>query len=242
MSFVRLAIGSTFSGRRRQSTSPSFTSNTRPARGGFRRRTCTASPPARGTSGTGSAGTSGAGSAGLAGGGSRGAPRGDGVAEALCPRRSSCRRRGRDRPRRPAGGTAGAGAAGAGGGAGCAAGPGVSTPRGGTRRRPRPTHPGGGDVRAPDHADAEDDQDQQRYHHQDVHSLPDGHARGEHGQQDDDHQAGAEHGSARPSVHGYAPLSVVVLVTWLANSLIGAAGRKRSRRCARSRPRLRPPR
>ena len=59
MIFVRLAIGSTFSGRRRQSTSPSCTSNIRPARGGFRRCTRTVSPPARGTSGTGSAGTSG---------------------------------------------------------------------------------------------------------------------------------------------------------------------------------------
>ena len=74
MIFVRLAIGRTRSGRRRHSTSPVSRSNTRPARGGFRRRTWTASTPPSGIEGTGSPSINGAGSRG-----SSGTARADGV-------------------------------------------------------------------------------------------------------------------------------------------------------------------
>src|SRR5919108_243848 len=53
MIFVRLAIGSRSSGRRRHNTSPLRTSNTSPARGGRRRSTWKASTPESRTSGSG---------------------------------------------------------------------------------------------------------------------------------------------------------------------------------------------
>ena len=49
MILVRLAIGSTRSGSRRNSTRPSSTSNTRTARGGFLNRGSNAFPPVRRT-------------------------------------------------------------------------------------------------------------------------------------------------------------------------------------------------
>ena len=57
---------------------------------------------------------------------------------------------------------------------------------------------------------------------------------------DDDQRQAGPSTSYEPSVHGYAPLGVVVLVNVVGEQLDRQPGRKRSRRCARSRPPRRP--